>query len=148
MLVLPALPNPREPVTVLLISPLPEDHVSLQHIFDHSNWILRTAPTCSDALGDACKYGTAVAICERDLPDGDWKLVLDRFEGLPSRPNLIVASRVADERLWAEVINHGGYDVLAKPFDPDEVRHVVFRAWDELRARSALAETRHPAQRN
>jgi DNA-binding response OmpR family regulator len=28
-------------------------------------------------------------------------------------------------KLWAEVLNLGGYDVLSKPFDPVEVRRVV-----------------------
>jgi DNA-binding response OmpR family regulator len=40
-------------------------------------------------------------------------------------PDLIVASRLADEYLWAEVLNLGGYDVLAKPFNAEEVRRVV-----------------------
>jgi hypothetical protein len=32
-----------------------------------------------------------------------------------------VTSRLADERLWAEALNLGAWDVLAKPFDADEV---------------------------
>jgi hypothetical protein len=38
---------------------------------------------------------------------------------------LVVASRLADERLWAEVLNLGGHDVLAMPFDAHEVRRVM-----------------------
>jgi DNA-binding response OmpR family regulator len=44
-------------------------------------------------------------------------------------PTLIVTSRLADDELWAEVLNLGAYDVLAQPFDPDEVYRVVFLAW-------------------
>jgi len=43
-------------------------------------------------------------------------------------PLLIVASRLADERLWAEVLNLGGYDVLLKPFEPAELRRVIGNA--------------------
>ena len=42
---------------------------------------------------------------------------------------MIVTSRLADDRLWAEVLNLGGYDVLAKPFDASEVARVVGTAW-------------------
>jgi DNA-binding NtrC family response regulator len=40
-----------------------------------------------------------------------------------------VTSRAADERLWAEALNLGAYDVLAKPFDPTEVCRIVSLAW-------------------
>jgi hypothetical protein len=58
-------------------------------------------------------------ICERSLPDGEWKDLLGKT------PRLIVTSYAADESLWAEVLNLGGYDVLAQPFDEQEVRRVV-----------------------
>ena len=44
-------------------------------------------------------------------------------------PMLIVTSRTADDRLWAEALNLGAYDVLAKPFDQSEVTRVVSLAW-------------------
>jgi DNA-binding NtrC family response regulator len=50
-------------------------------------------------------------------------------------PNLIVTSRLADDELWAEVLNLGGYDVLAQPFDPQEVYRIVFQAWHEQKRR-------------
>jgi FixJ family two-component response regulator len=40
-----------------------------------------------------------------------------------------VTSRLADEYLWAEALNLGAYDVLAKPFDTSEVMRVVASAW-------------------
>jgi DNA-binding response OmpR family regulator len=44
-------------------------------------------------------------------------------------PLLVVTSRVADDRLWSEVLNLGGYDVLAKPLNTKEVFHVAGLAW-------------------
>jgi len=35
----------------------------------------------------------------------------------------------ADARLSAEVLNRGGYDLLAVPFDRQEVLHAVGLAW-------------------
>jgi DNA-binding NtrC family response regulator len=38
---------------------------------------------------------------------------------------LIVTSRLADDRLWAEALNLGAYDVIAKPFDASEVVRIA-----------------------
>jgi nucleotide-binding universal stress UspA family protein len=41
---------------------------------------------------------------------------------------MLVVSRHADERLWAEVLNLGGFDVLTLPFDRDELGRVLSSA--------------------
>jgi hypothetical protein len=40
-----------------------------------------------------------------------------------------VGSRSADEFLWAEALNLGAYDVLARPFEPSEVMRTLSLAW-------------------
>ena len=71
-----------------------------------------------------------VVVCERDLPDGDWRDVLKIAASLLSPPPVVVTFRLADEYLWAEVLNLGGYDVLAKPLDKQEVRRTLSLAWE------------------
>ena len=46
----------------------------------------------------------------------------------PNGQVLIVTSHAGDDALWAEVLNLGGYDVLAQPFDPSEVARVITSA--------------------
>jgi DNA-binding response OmpR family regulator len=70
-----------------------------------------------------------VVVCERDLLPGSWREILAETARLPFPPFLIVTSRLADERLWAEALNVGAYDVLAKPFDAKEVVWVLSLAW-------------------
>jgi DNA-binding NtrC family response regulator len=122
------------PVTVLLISSVPESIAALERIFRLCNWRLEKAPNCREAITFARRTGTPVIICERDLQDGGWKDVLRDLDSLPSRSSLIVTSRLADSALWAEVLNLGAYDVLAQPFDPDEIYRVVLLAWDNALA--------------
>jgi len=76
-----------------------------------------------------------IVVTERDLSPGSWKDLLDHSAGLPMPPLLIVTSRMADERLWAEALNLGAWDVLAKPFDAQEVCRVVEGAWRSWRSR-------------
>jgi DNA-binding response OmpR family regulator len=65
------------------------------------------------------RHPVHVVIAKSDLPDGRWQEMLDHLRRLMRPPLLIVTSRTADEHLWAEVLNVGGYDVLAQPFERD-----------------------------
>jgi DNA-binding NtrC family response regulator len=118
--------------TILLISPRNEDHVSLENIFRGSQWNLQKARTASDGLKiiRRSRNKIPVVICEHRLPDGDWKSLLAELEPASVWPSLIVCSRLADERLWVEVLNLGAYDLLlCAPFVPEEVLRVTESAW-------------------
>jgi DNA-binding NtrC family response regulator len=116
-------------VTVLSISPLEEDHACLESIFSHSKWVLRKVSTLASALAALSEREVPIILCERDLLPGTWKDMLGPISLLPSRPVMLVASRLADEYLWSEALNLGVYDVLAKPFDPQEVFRTISLAW-------------------
>jgi DNA-binding response OmpR family regulator len=54
----------------------------------------------------------------------------------------MVTSRLADERLWAEALNLGAYDVLAKPFDGREVIRILSLAWQHWQDRHGFYSSR------
>jgi len=79
---------------------------------------------------DALRGGQfQVVISERDLLPGTWREILQHTLLLPVPPLLIVTSRFADDWLWVEALNLGAFDVLAKPFETDEVIRVFSSAW-------------------
>ena len=45
----------------------------------------------------------------------DWQDLWDVLRGTPVPPVFIVSAYWADERLWAEVLNLGAYDVSPNP---------------------------------
>ena len=114
---------------VLIVSPAEEDHIRLGHILGRSNWGVHAVCTCLEGLAVLREKQAQVVICERDLPDGDWKNILDALTLMAHPPALIVTSRLADEYLWLDVLNLGGYDVVAKPLDEKEVLWAVRSAW-------------------
>jgi DNA-binding response OmpR family regulator len=124
-------------VVVLSISPMEEDHFFLQDILNHvqgtldpiRKFTVNSCATLASGLAALRKRQFEVVVCERDLPPGSWKDVLEQVTIQPDPPSLIVTSRLADERLWAEALNLGAYDVLAKPFDRNEAIRVVGAAW-------------------
>jgi DNA-binding response OmpR family regulator len=138
-------------VSILAVSPADEDNVLLEHVFSHSNWKFDRVRTCHEALEYLTRTEVAVIICAADLPDGDWKDLLDKLKGNLVPPRVIVESQIADDRLWAEVLDSGGYDVLAKPFEQREVIRVVSLAWRQWKheservVRAAAAPDRNTA---
>jgi len=72
------------------------------------------------------------------LRPGTWKELLEQITLLPDPPVLLVASRLADECLWAEALNRGVYDVLAIPFDPQEVLRYVSLAWQHWKVQHQI----------
>ena len=109
---------------VLSISPNDEDRASLKGILD-SGWTVVAKSTVGSALSLLQEIPIPIVICDCDISSGTWREMLDHLSLLPYPPQLIVASRLADERLWAEALNLGAWDVLAKPFDADEVIRIV-----------------------
>jgi DNA-binding response OmpR family regulator len=118
-----------EKISILLVSEYQEDHSSLRQILHHEGWQITRCGTVQEAATHVKTVEPSVVICEHDLPDGSWKDVLNHTDGLDHPPPVLVVSRHADEHLWGEVLNLGGYDVLIKPFDRSEVTRVVGMAW-------------------
>ena len=113
---------------VLSISPNDEDCASLARILK-SDWTVIARSTLALALSGLRETPVPIVMCDCDISPqcmrGTWEEMLDHLSLLPAPPLLILTSRLADERLWAEALNLGAWDVLAKPFDPDETIRIA-----------------------
>ena len=123
------IPSPEGAAVVLAVSPVPADRVRLREILSQGNWKLHEATSFCEALAFLRDQSVPVLLCERDHAGGNWEELLKATAKLPAPPKLIVFSRLADEALWANVLNLGGFDVLMTPFEPEEVLRVAFAAW-------------------
>jgi DNA-binding response OmpR family regulator len=110
---------------VLVVSHISEDRAFLSEVLGHLHLSVHVAGTLEESLNHLSTLAVAAVLSEDTLPDGDWRNILAGLARLSSTPKLIVTSRLADDALWAEVLNLGGHDVLAKPFDTEEVLRVV-----------------------
>ena len=128
---IPVIASPRiaGKLTVLSLSPLDDDHLSVQAIIGHSTWVHLPCYELVSAVNFLQKYEVAVILCAEHLKDGTWVDVLDHISSLPDPPSLIVISKAANEHLWAEALNLGAWDVLAKPLDRREVIRSVKSGW-------------------
>ena len=129
-------------ISALVISPITEDHPTLQGILQRREQIktgnqtltIRFRSTLAAAVYALKECQFDVVVCERDLSPGSWKEVLEEIFNLPDPPPLIVISQLADARLWAEALNLGAFDVLAKPLDCIETTRVFDAACRSTRS--------------
>lgn len=111
-----------------------EEWESLQHITEAENWILFWAHTSSRAHEIVARYHVPIVICDRDLPGEDWRDVVASFSRVRPPVCSLLASAVADEYLWRELVHNRGFEILTKPFDASKVVRTVrfainWRGW-------------------
>jgi FixJ family two-component response regulator len=115
---------------LLSVSADAEDHAVLQRMLSGLGMLVEAVFSCQDALDYLRHDRVGVIFCESSMSDGSWKDLLNQLSTAAEAPPLVVTSRLADDYLWSEVLNLGGWDVLAKPFRQQEVLYVLDSAWN------------------
>jgi DNA-binding response OmpR family regulator len=115
-------------VSVLMVGEYKNDRLLLHEISSRSGWRLYEAGNRRGAIACLAHNPVHVVIAESDLKSWNWRTALRDLQRLDHPPQLIVTSQAADESLWAEVLNIGGYDVLPQPLERDEVERVIASA--------------------
>jgi DNA-binding NtrC family response regulator len=77
-----------------------------------------------------------VVITDTASPDGDWRRVLEIVAQARANVEVVVCSRLGDPALWLDVLEEGGYDVLAEPYEHEEIQRVVESAGAKSEMRS------------
>src|SRR5262249_37490548 len=93
-------------------------------LLDHLSGIranILIASSCGEAA-ELLREAPAVHVVLTDLslPDGSWFDVLNRVSDLNTAAAVVVCARVADERLWTQVLEAGGFDILVEPYQERE----------------------------
>lgn len=70
-----------------------------------------------------------VIVYDSDLLEVPWKLALPRLAAIAGGACILLASRVADEYLWQEIVRCRGYDILAKSAGMDRMVTTLKFAW-------------------
>jgi DNA-binding response OmpR family regulator len=113
-------------------------HGSGASLLARAEWTLITQATLASTFSMLREISIPIVVCDCDFMPDAWRETLEHISGLPDPPLVIVTSRLADERLWAEALNVGAFDVLVKPFDPTEVIRILSLAWQHWKDRDGV----------
>ena len=106
-----------------------EDRRLLASVCSGRQWNVVFTDTSDQARATLDQLKAPVILCDRDLPGGEWRDVVQVLASSPHRACVILISRVVDDYLWNEVVQRGGYDVLPKPLREEDVVRAVRLAW-------------------
>jgi DNA-binding response OmpR family regulator len=115
-------------VSALLVGDYENDRGLVRDVFHDLGWRLFEQRDGRRTLQWLRRNPVQVVIAERSSAGVGWQRLLDDLRDLPDPPQLVVTSRTADDFLWSEVLNRGGFDVLPRPLNRDEVERVVAAA--------------------
>jgi DNA-binding response OmpR family regulator len=131
-------------ICALLVGDYQDERLRVNEIFQRSGWRLLEAPDRRRALDYLDRHPVHVVIADSDAPGWNWKRVLRDLRRRRRPPELVVTSRLADDALWSEVLNLGGYDVLVRPLAAEEVERVVAGARRQFdRQPAGIAHSAH-----
>jgi DNA-binding NtrC family response regulator len=116
------------PPRILYISKHSENARVLSRMLDSLPLSFEHAETLEQARTWLAEWRYDVVVTESSLPDGNWQDVLRMLGGNPYETKLIVTDPHADPRLWSEVLNLGGYDLMRQPFCEPEVQRILSNA--------------------
>lgn len=116
---------PDSPISALLVGDYGEDRGLVRNTFRKLDWRLLEARDARRALQRLGRNPVEVVIAQGGPAGSGWQMLLDALRELADPPQLVVTSRTADDHLWSEVLNRGGYDVLPQPLDREELERVI-----------------------
>jgi hypothetical protein len=93
------------------------------------DWAVRHALSFDDASTIMSKEPIAMVVYDSDLSEVPWQLALPRLIAIASDACILLASRVADEYLWQEVVRCNGYDILVKSAGSERIISTLRFAW-------------------
>jgi DNA-binding response OmpR family regulator len=117
------------PVRVLAATPDDRHFRALESAIFGTGWSLFRSRNLVEGLSAVINHEIEVIFTDCDLPDGSWLNMLESLRACRNAPRVIVFSPRADDRLWMNVLERGGYDLIAIPFDRAEVVRTGHRAW-------------------
>jgi DNA-binding NtrC family response regulator len=115
---------------ILLVMPQVRRERILRILSDSGNdvYAAQSVKEAQEALAGPVKYH--LAFVDSELPDGSWRDVLQFIVASRAGCEMVVCARCGDERLWAEVIQCGAFDLVPEPLEKQELQRIIRSALD------------------
>ncbi len=112
-------------IKLLLITPDDDLYLSVHNAAKHCGWQLERVRSVEQSLHSLDTLPVRLVIYDWTPEGDDWRFAIDRLSARPDRPCILLASRVIDEYLWADLVTHGGFDLIHRSADTEQLIRAV-----------------------
>ncbi len=118
-------PSSEQRLRILALSVSLNDRFLLERLAKQHDWEVRFTRSPQDAFSLVSQRYFELILCDRNQYGFPWREVMDRLaEGSP-QSCILLLSPAHNDYLWRDVLQHGGYDVLACPLREAAVLRLV-----------------------
>ena len=110
---------------VLLASERDDDYRTLQALLQNTKWTLVRPLSWGEVSSFCDRLVNPVVLVDRHFQGSDWRFTVASLLNTTASCCLILLSDVSDSYLWNELVQQGGFDVLARPFEKVSVHRTL-----------------------
>ena len=110
--------------SVMVVVPSDEEYLRIEDSLAQEGIQALPATCLLQAVLQQVSAPALVIIYDTDVRES-WRLALQQFLSLQPGARVVFLSRLADDRMWMDVLDSGGYDLVMKPFQAEELLVVV-----------------------
>jgi DNA-binding NtrC family response regulator len=110
---------------VLLASERDNDFQTLQAFLQDTKLSVVLALSWGEVASFCGNVVNPVVLVDRHFQGSNWRSTVSSLLNPAANRSLILISDVSDPYLWKELVQHGGFDVLARPFERSEVLRIL-----------------------
>jgi DNA-binding NtrC family response regulator len=129
-------------ISVLLVGDRLPD---IERLLQHTRWRVQRADTVAEAKATLNRVPVQVVLCQPTLRDGTWSNLLNAAQDRDLPAAVVVLSK-PDDRIWAEVLSSGAYDLLPFPCTAAELYAIVPMAWRHCMQQEAYHQLGKPVR--
>jgi len=120
--------------SLLIVTSRAEDVSELNEILRETSWLVTEVSSLDDAAAKLKAAALPIIFYDRDAAGVCWQETIERLIAARKGACVVLVSNVADQYLWEEVVQRGGFDLLPRPFRKDQVLSTLAFAHAHLRA--------------
>ena len=131
-------------IQVVLASARANDREGLDGLLTGTPWELIAAASLEEAVHALHQVTAPIVLCDRELDERPWQQTLRILTRARRRTCVIVLSNGGGPKLCSEVARLGGFDLLARPFERDQVYATLMCAYAQYRVGWPVLSRRQP----
>jgi DNA-binding NtrC family response regulator len=129
-------------IQIVLASTHAGDRETLESLLAGSPWELVAVANVGETVKALHRVSVPIVLCDQNLDDQPWHETVRALIKARRKTSVTVLTNAGGAGLWAELARRGGFDLLARPFERDQVFATLMCAYAQYRVSWPVVTTR------